>query len=186
MRLSRRALRIAGGTKSAHAEAHINLVPMIDILTVLVLYLLVGSIASHLSILNLNLPAPDQKPPEKPPLSLTIQVRSTEINVGDANGVLQTLPNTPDGYNLAALGDFLTKVKAKYPSETAVTILMEPDLTYDTLVQIMDTARVFPADASGVGQFREMFPNISIGDAQPTTAAPANAAPQVVPPGSGQ
>jgi biopolymer transport protein ExbD len=187
MRLSRRALRIAGGNKTASHEANINLVPMIDILTVLVLYLLVGSIASHLAILKLNLPAPSQPVPEKPPMALTVQVRATELNVGDANGILTTIPNTPDGYNLGALGDFLAKVKQKNPTETSVTILMEPDLTYDTLVQVMDTARVFPTlpeDAKpGV---REMFPNISIGDAHTTSPAPATAPQTVVPPGSGQ
>src|SRR5690242_15551610 len=98
MRLSRRALRIAGGTRSAGGEAQINLVPMIDILTVLVLYLLVGSIASHLAILNLNLPSPDQKAPETPPLAFNILVRHGEIDVGDTvNGLLQAFPNTPDG-----------------------------------------------------------------------------------------
>src|ERR1044071_8109392 len=128
MRLSRRALRIAGGTRSAGHEASINLVPMIDILTVLVLYLLVGSIASHLAILNLNLPSPDQKPPEQPPLAFNILVRHSDIDVGDTvNGLLQAFPNTPDGYNYAALGDFLSKLKQKDPGQNGITILMEQD-----------------------------------------------------------
>ncbi|HZP11596.1 MAG TPA: biopolymer transporter ExbD [Nevskiaceae bacterium] len=182
MRLSRRALRMAGGQRAASHEANINLVPMIDILTVLVLYLLVGSIASHLAILKLNLPAPNQPTPEKPPLSLTILVKHSELDVGDANGVLQALPNTPNGYNLAALGDFLSKVKAKNPEETSVTILMEQDLPYETLVKVMDTARVYPEDATGTSQLREMFPNISIGDAPATSPAPANAPTAASPP----
>ncbi len=173
MRLSRRALRLAGLNRSAGSEAQINLVPMIDILTVLVLYLLVGSIASHLAVLKLALPAPDQKAPEKPPLQLTVLVKHNEIDVGDANGVLTAIPNTPDGYNLAALGDFLAKIKNKRPDETAATILMEPDLPYDTLVKVMDTVRVFPAGESGVSNLREMFPNISIGDAPMTAPAAA-------------
>jgi biopolymer transport protein ExbD len=187
MRLSRRALRIAGGSKTAGQEAQINLVPMIDILTVLVLYLLVGSIASHLAILKLDLPSPDQPKPEKPPLVFNILVRQSEIDVGDSvNGLLQAIPNTPDGYNYAALGDYLSRLKMKMPEQTSINILMEPDLHYETLVKVMDTARVFPADEAGTGQLREMFPNIAIGDAPPAAPAtsPASAPVGVAPPPS--
>ena len=178
MRLSRRAIRLAGRNRTAGAEAQINLVPFIDILTVLVLYLLVGSIASHLAILKLNLPAPDQKPPEIPPLQLNILVRHGEIDVGDSiNGLLQAFPNTPDGYNFAALGDYLSKIKEKKPDQSSITVLMEPDLPYETLVKVMDTARVFPENEAGTGPLREMFPNIAIGDAPPAAAPGPAAAP---------
>ena len=179
MRLSRRALRMAGGQRAASHEANINLVPMIDILTVLVLYLLVGSIASHLAILKLNLPAPNAPAPQKPPLEFQISVQSTEIDVGDTeNGLLQKFPKLPNGeYNLAALGDFLAKLKAKNPDHTSIIVLMAQDLPYETLVNVMDTARVFPADESGTSQMREMFPNIAIGDApkidEPAAMTPA-------------
>ena len=175
MRSSRRLLRELERSDLANkGEPPINLVPMIDILTVLVLYLLVGSIASHLAILNLNLPAKDQPPPEKPPLSFTILVRHNEVDVGDTvNGLLQAFPNTPDGYNYAALGDFLSKLKEKEPGQSGITILMEQDLAYEVLVKMMDTARVFPADESGTSQLREMFPNIAIGDAPQPAAGPA-------------
>jgi biopolymer transport protein ExbD len=178
---------MAGGHRAASHEANINLVPMIDILTVLVLYLLVGSIASHLAILKLNLPAPNQPLPTKPPLEFQIAVQSTEIDVGDTeNGLLQKLPKLPNGdYNLAALGDFLAKLKGKYPEHTSIIVLMAQDLSYETLVKVMDTARVYPADESGTAGLREMFPNISIGDA-PNIGEPAALPPTTAPPiGSG-
>ena len=186
MRLTRRALKMAGVSRSAGHEANINLVPMIDILTVLVLYLLVGSIASHLAILKLNLPAPNQPTPQKPPLEFLVSVQTAEIDVGDSeNGLLQKFPKLPNGeYNFAALGDFPSKLKAKNPEHTSIEVLMAQDLPYEVLVKVMDTARVFPADESGTGPLREMFPNIAIGDA-PKIDEPAASAPAPIPlPGS--
>ena len=66
MRSARRALRELERNELANkAEPPINLVPMIDILTVLVLYLLVGSIFRHFTVLTLNMP---NTAPEAPAL----------------------------------------------------------------------------------------------------------------------
>ena len=41
------------------------------------------------------------------------------------------------------LQDYLKLVKTKYPDKTDATILLEQEIAYDTLVQVMDTVRVF-------------------------------------------
>jgi hypothetical protein len=96
------------------------------------------------------------------------------IDVADrATGVLQSLPNTATGYDLVQLGSYLERVKAKFPDNQAATILMGPDISYDVLVQVMDTVRVrvLPASpgqagAAGAGPIQaELFPEISVGDA---------------------
>ncbi len=50
---------------------------------------------------------------------------------------------------------------------------MEPDTPYDILVQVMDRVRVFEAPQNGTTVQAELFPDISIGDAPATDAAPA-------------
>lgn len=153
----------------------LNIVSMIDVFAVLVFFLLVSSsiTAAKLNVVKLNLPSADQKiVPDKPPLQLTITLHKGSLEVSDRSGGLRRLDNTPEGYNLAALADLLAGVKKTAPQENTVTLLLEPDIPYDDLIRVMDTARFTPAAAQAGGLPAEMFPNISLGDAAAPGAAP--------------
>lgn len=182
MRSVRRALRELERNELANkGEPPINLVPMIDILTVLVLYLLVGTIFRQFTILQLNLPGPSQAVPaeERPPLDLKVVLRAQRLEVHDRNGTVRVLDNvpaageTPAGYDIAALGTLLAEVKRLNADEESITLLLEPDIKYDALVQVMDTVRVFPPGSAELTQGIPMFPAIAIGDAPKLAGAPA-------------
>ena len=168
MRSSRRALReLERNDLASKGEPPINLVPMIDILTVLVLYLLVGSIFKQFTILQLNLPGPATpgSVEDKPALQLTVILRKDALEVSDRRGTVRRIDDTGAGRDLAALGALLADIKRRSPEEESVTLLLEPDIPYDELVQVMDTARVFPAGTPELQQGIPMFPAIAIGDA---------------------
>lgn len=153
----------------------LNIVSMIDVFAVLVFFLLVSSsiTAAKLNVIKLNLPSADQKIlPDKPPLQLTIVLRKNALEVSDRNGGLRRLNNSAAGYDLAGLGALLLQVKKSAPQENTVTLLLEPDIPYDDLIHIMDTARVAPPEAQAAGMSAEMFPNISLGDAAAQGGAP--------------
>ena len=147
--------------------AELLLVPMIDIFTVLVTFLLMTAVFSRTVVLQLNLPASQADFRDPPPgLQLEVVVRKDLIQVTDRNsGPLATMPNTPQGYDYETLTSYLKRVKAKFPEKTDATVLLESDIPYDTLVQVMDRVRVFEVtDGLGTKQ-AELFPDISIGDA---------------------
>jgi biopolymer transport protein ExbD len=153
--------------RHSRKPAELLLVPMIDIFTVLVTFLLMTAVFSRTVILQLNLPPPQTEFKEPPPgLQLEVMVRKDLIQVADRNtGPLATLPNTPGGYNFDGLTEYLKRVKAKFPEKTDASILLEPDTPYDTLVQVMDRVRVFEVDQGLNSVQAELFPDISIGDA---------------------
>jgi biopolymer transport protein ExbD len=161
--------------------AELLLVPMIDIFTVLVTFLLMTAVFSRTVILQLNLPASQTEFKEPPPgLVLEVLVRKDLLQVADRNtGPLHTVPNTTSGYDYDGLAEYLKFVKTKFPDKTDATILLEPDTAYDTLVQVMDKVRVFESGQGANLVQAELFPDISIGDA-PATDAPAGAAPAPV------
>jgi hypothetical protein len=68
-------------------------------------------------------------------------------------------------------------VKLRYPEKTDATLLLEPEIPYDTLVQVMDTVRILEQKQGTTLVQGELFPNVSIGDA-PATDAAVNAAGQ--------
>ncbi len=162
--------------RHARKPAQLLLVPMIDIFTVLVTFLLMTAVFSRTVILQLNLPPPNTAWKEPPPgLQLEVMVRKDLLQVADRNtGPLATFPNTASGYDYDNLTEYLKRVKARFPDKTDASILLEQDTPYDTLVQVMDRVRVFEV-GQGINTVQaELFPDISIGDAPSTTeAAPA-------------
>jgi len=174
----RRSYQIRKLERHSRKPAELLLVPMIDIFTVLVTFLLMTAVFSRTVILQLNLPPPNNTWKEPPPgLQLEVMVRKDLLQVADRNsGPLATLPNTAGGYDYDGLTEYLKRVKAKFPDKTDASILLEHDTPYDTLVQVMDRVRVFEV-GQGISTVQaELFPDISIGDAPSTTEAPASTA----------
>jgi biopolymer transport protein ExbD len=142
---------------------------MIDMMTILVFFLLVHGGFIRLAMLELNLPASQSEPSKEPQtLQLEITVRESEIEVGDRSaGLLSRFEKGVDGYDLAKLTEYLTKLKKEFPERSDATLLLEPSIQYDSLVAVMDRIRVAEQldAASGRVLRTELFPAISIGDA---------------------
>jgi biopolymer transport protein ExbD len=173
--------------RHSRKPATLLLVPMIDIFTVLVTFLLMTAVFSRTVVLQLNLPASQTEFKDPPPgLQLEVMVRKDQLMVADRNtGPLHAVPNTPSGPDYDGLTEYLKFVKTKFPDKTDASILLEPDTAYDTLVQVMDRVRVFETGEGANVVQAELFPDISIGDAPlgeaaapaPGAAAPAAGAP---------
>jgi biopolymer transport protein ExbD len=157
-RETRRAMRRARRRR----DTELNIVSMIDVLTVLVFFLLVNM--SGLAILGINLPDAHAQADEKV-RGLSVAVYPTHLLVLDRSGPLQDFPSGADGYDLVGLAHFLRKVKDQDPGQTAITLMMDSRAQYNLLVQLMDIARVQPTP-DGHGE-RDLFPQISLGDAPP-------------------
>jgi biopolymer transport protein ExbD len=171
-----RNLRRATRRARRKRATELNIVSMIDILTVLVFFLLVN--ATGVSILGINLPSSNASQTQEHPRGLKVVVRTDGLAVGDANGPIQQFPNGANGYDLQGLATLLDQIKDRAPDEDKITLLLEPGIAYDTLVQVMDTVRLQPA-SPGHPQ-RDLFPLISMGDA-PQNGSPAGAAPAAGP-----
>jgi biopolymer transport protein ExbD len=156
--------------------AELLLVPMIDIFTVLVTFLLMTAVFSRTVIMELKLPSQSTTFVEPPPgLELEVLVRQDMVQVADRKtGPLATFPRSDRDapYDLKGLSEYLQVVKGKYPDMTDAALLLEKDIPYDALVQVMDTMRILE-QRQGIQLVQaELFPNVSIGDA-PETDTPA-------------
>jgi biopolymer transport protein ExbD len=153
--------------------AELNITAFMNLMVILVPFLLITAVFSRLAIIELNLPGSSTEPvePQDQVFQLEVIVRSDKIEVGDRNqGLLGIYPNTDDGYDFDAVGDKLVELKDRYPDKSAASILLEQEIAYDTLVQIMDTVRLSVAiemdeDEEEVLVRSDLFPDISIGDA---------------------
>lgn len=145
----------------------INIVPMLDIFTILLFFLIFTAVFSKTHIVELNLPAQSTEPLNIPEgLVLEVVVRKDGLVVQDKNsGPLQPLPITDKGYDFEGLTAFLERVKAKFPEMKNATVLLEQDVPYETIVATMDAVRSFEGTLDGKPARGELFPQISLGDA---------------------
>ncbi len=161
--------RRKGGRRANQETAELNITAFMNLMVILVPFLLITAVFSRLAVLELNLPGSSTEPadPQEQTFQLEVIVRKDKIEVGDRNqGLLGIYPNTEEGeYDYNALSEKLSQLKKRYPTKTDASILLEQDIEYDTLVQVMDRVRV-EEEAVGLSVVRvDLFPDISIGDA---------------------
>lgn len=139
--------------KLGYAVQELNLVPYLDIMVNLVLFMLV-TITSFLSftILNASIPqiAPDSaqviEKQKKEELLLVVRVLSTGYRVdpsvqGGAAIEKQTFPKKDGNYDRESLKNMMITLKARFKDEQKVLIVAEPAVAYDTIISTMDSVR---------------------------------------------
>jgi len=157
--------------RNRHEEqTELNITAFMNLMVILVPFLLITAVFSRLAILELNLPSSEAALAEEkePEFQLEITVRETGIEVGDRNaGVLNRIEKTNEGYDLGELSGYLQRVKQQFPDKANATVLLEQEIPYEVLVQVMDTVRIVERidESQSRAVKYELFPEISIGDA---------------------
>jgi len=152
--------------KGQQDSGELNIMPFMNLMVILLPFLLVTAVFSRTAVLELNLPGPSTTEQPQADLALEITVRDDGIEIGDrTTGLLTALTNGADGYDLAGLSDYLVRVKARFPEKVDATLLVEPDVSYDAVVHVMDAVRSVRMTENGASVSAELFPEVSIGDA---------------------
>ena len=145
----------------------LDITAFMNLMVVLVPFLLITAVFSHISILELNIPpALNSADNSKETLQLEVTIRKDALEVGDRkHGLIRRIGKLEGKYDFKGLSKVLQEVKARFPDKTDAAILAETDIPYEVLIQTMDATRAVPVlEADKVVQ-AELFPDISIGDA---------------------
>jgi biopolymer transport protein ExbD len=156
----------------------INITAFMNLMVILVPFLLITAVFSRVAILELTLPAGAAAGAAPPPegFALEVVLRKDGVEVGDRNGgLIRRIAALENGYDYTQLSELLQLIKARYPEEQDVTLLLEADIEYDVLVQTMDAVRIADTVVAGSVVKVDLFPEISIGDAPPAQARVAAA-----------
>lgn len=150
--------------------AEVNITAFMNLMVILVPFLLITAVFSRITVLDLNLPAPgtaaQQSARQDPELQLEVTVRDAAVEIGDRRrGLLKTVPIAADGSHLTEISQLLQQIKARHPDKQNVTLLLESDISYERMVEMMDTLRVARVEQEGQPVYAELFPTIAIGDA---------------------
>lgn len=150
-----------------HEPAELNITTFMNLMVILVPFLLITAVFSRMAVIELNLPTAETvTKQEEPEFALEVIVREDVIEVGDRNaGVLKQFSRVDEQYPLQALTEYLKRVKGNFPDQLSATLLLESEIDYEVLVQVMDAVRTYRIEEPGEFKRAELFPEISIGDA---------------------
>jgi biopolymer transport protein ExbD len=144
------------------------LVPMIDIFTVLVTFLLMTAVFSRITIVQLDLPSAADGKTTEPTFRLEVIVRKEGFELTNGTQSIAAIPQVNGEYDLKSLSELALSLKREHPQVDSASVLMDPEVNYDHLIQAMDAIRSTEVPAVGADPQPAkvaLFTKIAVGDA---------------------
>ena len=134
-----------GGSNKRESSFDLNLVPFIDLMSVMITFLLITSVWSQVAMIKLGSSIygkqnTEDEPLEKPPradVPFRLDVKSTGYRIIIAKQTIQ-IPKVNNKFDRATLKTRLAQIKQSYPDKVDCVITVEEALKYDFLIQGMD------------------------------------------------
>jgi len=128
-------------TRRLRKPTELLLVPMIDIFTVLVTFLLMTAVFSRITIIELDLPSSASGELSAPTFRLEVIVREEGLELTNGSALIAAIPIVNGEYDLKTLSELALALKRDYPDADDASVLLEPNIAYDALIQVMDAIR---------------------------------------------
>lgn len=136
---------IEASGKGRNTNVDLNLVPFIDLMSVLITFLLISAVWTQVSMIQLgasfaspqNSSQTQYTPPPLEDLVLRLDVVESGyiLKVGtDA----KPIPKIDNQYDASTLARELTKIKKIYPDKNGIKISISDDIVYEYVIQVMD------------------------------------------------
>ena len=126
-------------------DVDMNLVPFIDMMSVLVAFLLLTAVWSNLAQINIKPGGVGHDTEQKvePPINLSVLIAQDGLWIGITTGQPRKIDKVGEEYNFDALGEALTYYKKEsgiFNDRDDVEIAAEDTVTYQSVISTMDTA----------------------------------------------
>lgn len=136
--------QVEGGGGGRSTNADLNLVPFIDLMSVLITFLLITAVWSQASMIQIgsslygkqtdnNVPPP----PPKADIPLRVDVKSTGFRVIIGKETIN-VPKQGEDYDAAKLLAELKKIKSVYEDKTDAIVTVDDEVNYEFLIKAMD------------------------------------------------
>jgi biopolymer transport protein TolR len=130
------------GRKSVNED--LNLVPYIDLLTCMVVFLLITAVWTQLARIDVTQKGQAQsaeKTDERPPVTkLVVVINEDRFMVASGAGEQKPIMKKEGKYDYDTLLALLREVKKTFPDKKDVHVASEDGIKYEFVVQTMDTA----------------------------------------------
>jgi biopolymer transport protein ExbD len=154
--------------RRTNEPAELDMTTFLNLMVILVPFLLITAVFSRITIVELSLPSSvGRSAPTEPSFRVEVIVRGGGLEISNGSSVIATIPNSGDEYDIETLSDLVMSLKRDHPDDNDASVLLEPNIEYDHLIQVMDAVR--SAELPQVDEQEitrvALFTDISIGDA---------------------
>lgn len=146
----------------------IDVTTFLNLMVVLVPFLLITAVFSRLTIVELNLPSAAGGPANNQDnFRVEVIVREAGMEISNGSATIASIPKKDEEYDLESLSELIVELKREYPDQEEASVLMEPRIPYDYLIQVMDVVRSIevPTGVEDEYELYALFSDISVGDA---------------------
>ena len=146
----------------------IDVTTFLNLMVVLVPFLLITAVFSRLTIVELNLPSAAGGPTNNQDnFRVEVIVREAGMEISNGSAMIASIPKKDEEYDLESLSELIVELKREYPNQEEASVLMEPRIPYDYLIQVMDVVRSIEVPTGVEDEFElyALFSDISVGDA---------------------
>ncbi len=154
--------------RRSNEAAELDMTTFLNLMVVLVPFLLITAVFSRITIVELSLPSSAGGPaPTDPSFQMEVIVRGEWLELSNGTSVIATIPKRDDEYGLETLSNMVMSLKRDHPNDDGASVLLEPNIEYDHLIQVMDAVRSVELPRVDGEEITRgaLFTNISIGDA---------------------
>jgi biopolymer transport protein ExbD len=160
--------RFKHGKHKYHEAEELNVTPFMNLMIVLVPVLLLSMVFTHTTVIDLNFPSGDGGQAELDPAAVHLEVviEPEALLVADGRGgTIKHLPKIDGEHDYAQLSLVMQELKRRLPDKRDITVLLQQDTAYQTLVSVLDRVRSYPTVQHMEVVRAELFPDVSLGDA---------------------
>ena len=158
-------------SRSHREPPEINITAFLNLMVVLIPFLLLTAAFNQLTVLDLYLPdtgtatQEEKQRDNKPELQLVVRPASLILSDRKRKGDYLKLEANDGVFDYPALQKKLLQLKLATPELTQITLLAEPDISYNQIIELMDRIRKTRQQQNGEMVNVELFPDIALGDA---------------------
>jgi biopolymer transport protein ExbD len=149
-------------------DAELNVTTFMNLMVVLVPFLLITAVFSRMTIVELHLPSSSGGPASEIGFRPDVIVREDGVEITNGRSVIAALPKVAGEYDFETLSRYMLSLKEDNPDVDDISVLLESQIPYDYLIQVMDVVRSaeVPDEAAENGFTRvALFTAVAVGDA---------------------
>jgi biopolymer transport protein ExbD len=156
--------------RSKEQPNEMDVTTFLNLMVVLVPFLLITAVFSRITIVELTLPTSSAAASaQDPQFRVEVIVRENGLEIGNGKVLIAALPKKEGEYDLKRLSRYMISLKEDNPTTESASVLLEPSIPYNYLIQVMDVVRSveIPGGAEDEEPFVQLalFTQISVGEA---------------------
>ena len=150
--------------KREREETELDIVTLLNVMVVLIAFLILTAVFTQITVQELKLPAQagGGAAPLKPPVVVEVFIRKNSLQISNGKSVIETINNVSGKYNYKKLSESLMEIKNENKDKDDVSVLVEPDIDYESLIAVMDAVKIAEIHTPGQEKPKKfpLFPSV--------------------------